>query len=128
MSVIACSAPNGDEPPDHEYGPFSPAPRLAADGGPPHGLFEVTAPDGQVYRENVREDGTFSSTSFDGEVVHGTWEMRGEGVFCSKPSGAPDHVWRCKDEVVTQDGVWTSTEMDGGEVSTVLRLESGSAP
>ncbi|MEM6584923.1 MAG: hypothetical protein AAF692_04145 [Pseudomonadota bacterium] len=97
---------------------------LAADGKPPVGVFDVTAPDGQVYREVLREDGTFSSTAADGSAVEGTWEMREKGVFCSKPKGAPDHVWRCKNEALNEDGVWTSTEVDGGEVSTVVRLET----
>ena len=101
---------------------------MAADGKPPYGLFDVTAPDGQVYREEIRADGTFSSTAADGSAVEGTWEMRAEGVFCSKPKGAPDHVWRCKNEALNDKGVWTSTEVDGGEVSTVVRLDASETP
>lgn len=94
---------------------------LAADGKPPYGLFDVTAPDGQVYREVIREDGTFSSTSADGSAVEGVWEQREAGIFCSRPVQAPSY--RCKYEEVNADGIWTSTELEGGEVSIVRRLE-----
>jgi len=92
----------------------------AADGQPPYGTFDVTAPDGQVYREVIRPDGTFSSSSADGSAVEGEWEQRAEGVFCSRPIGAPD--FRCKNETVNDQGVWTSTEINGGEVSIVKRV------
>lgn len=122
-SLSACASPE-DEAPTESATPEKPQGLMAADGKPPYGLFDVTAPDGQVYREDIRADGTFTSAAADGSAVEGTWEMREEGVFCSKPKGAPDHVWRCKNEVVNADGVWTSTEIDGGEVSTVVRLDT----
>lgn len=93
----------------------------AADGHPPYGVFDVTAPDGQVYREVISPDGTFSSTAKDGSSVEGVWEQRENGIFCSKPHGAP--VFRCKYEKVNSDGIWTSTEIDGSGVSTIIRVK-----
>ncbi|QFT55377.1 hypothetical protein [Microbulbifer sp. THAF38] len=93
----------------------------AADGKPPYGVFDVTASDGKVYREVILADGTFRSTARDGSVVKGVWEQRKNGIFCSKPFKAPR--FRCKYEEVNSNGVWTSTEIDGGEISTIRRLD-----
>jgi len=94
----------------------------AADGKPPYGVFDVISSDGQVYREVIRADGSFSSTAKDGSTVNGVWEQRKDGIFCSKPIKAPK--FRCKYEEVNTDGVWTSTELEGGNVSIVLRLKN----
>lgn len=93
----------------------------AADGNPPYGVFDVTASDGQIYREVIRADGTFISTAKDGSDVEGVWEQREGGVFCSKPFKAP--TFRCKYEEINSNGVWTSTEIEGGEISTIRRLK-----
>jgi len=123
MAVLAGCSVSNDAPLEEEPNVASGPLLMAADGKPPYGTFDVTAPDGQIYREVIREDGTFSSTAADGSAVEGTWEMREAGVFCSKPKGAPPSVWRCKNEVLNEEGVWTSTEIEGGEVSIVRRVE-----
>lgn len=93
----------------------------AADGGPSIGTFKVTAADGKVSMEDVRADGTYTSTTEGEEPETGIWEQKAPESFCSTPDkeGA---VQKCYAEVVDESGVWTSTDPDDGEVSTIERV------
>ena len=94
----------------------------AADGGPPHGQFKITTQYGDVFYEDVREDGTFVSHASDGRVVEtGTWSLGSGGRFCSK-GGGPESTEVCFIEGLDANGVWTSYDPDLGETSTIERI------
>jgi len=93
----------------------------AADGGPSHGMFKVTGANGKVSMEDVRADGTYTSTTEGEEPKTGTWEQTSPDSFCATPAeeGA---VQTCYAESIDEKGVWTSTDPNSGEVSTIERV------
>ncbi len=93
----------------------------AADGGPSFGMFKVTGADGKVNMEDVRADGTYTSTTEGEEPKTGTWEQTSPDSFCSTPAeeGA---VQTCYAESIDEKGVWTSTDPNTGEVSKIERV------
>lgn len=95
----------------------------AADGGPPFGMFKVTDADGKVSMEDVRADGTYTSTTEGEEPKTGKWEQPSSNSYCATPDeeGA---VQKCYAEAVDEKGVWTSTNPDDGKVSIVERVAS----
>ncbi len=93
----------------------------AADGGPSTGTFTVTNAAGEVSTEVLAEDGTYTSTDAAGEVTTGVWEQKSPNEFCANSSEKEEMT--CYAEAVNEDGVWTSTDPDDGEVSTVVRVE-----
>ncbi|TMM48819.1 hypothetical protein [Qipengyuania marisflavi] len=94
----------------------------AADGGPSTGTFEITNAKGEVSTEVLAADGTFTSTNAAGESKTGVWEQRSPNEFCAQD--ADETEMTCFAEAVGDDGVWTSTDPDDGEVSTVKRVAS----
>ena len=95
---------------------------LAADGAPTPGQYRVTRADGTVVLEEVRDDGTYSTT-VDGEVTEtGRWEQKDAATYCYT-SDAEGSSQICNTEVVDEDGVWRSTNPDG-ETSVVERVDS----
>lgn len=95
----------------------------AADGGPSAGTYKVTGADGKVSMEDVRADGTFTSTAEGGEAKTGTWEQKSPDSYCVTLADA-GAVQKCYTEKVDESGVWTSVDPDNGEVSTVERVTS----
>ncbi|GAA4641563.1 hypothetical protein GCM10023115_00720 [Pontixanthobacter gangjinensis] len=93
----------------------------AADGGPSIGTFKVTDAEGKVSIEELRADGTYTSTSEGEEPKTGKWEQKSPESFCSTPD-AEESKQTCYAETVGEDGVWTSTDPDDGSVSTVERV------
>ncbi len=94
----------------------------AADGGPPHGQFKITTQYGDIFYEDVREDGTFTSRASDGRVVEtGTWSLASGNRFCSKGAGAESEEV-CFVESIAEDGVWTSYDPGFNETSTIERI------
>ena len=92
----------------------------AADGGAPHGTFKITMEDGSVTTEEVREDGTYTSTSADGEVETGKWVQKSSNTYCTtKDEEGAAEV--CHNETVDDKGVWTSVDPEGNKV-TVERV------
>ena len=122
VAVSACSkpAPAPDAEPSAAAAATAPAAAvMAADGQSPVGTFKVTAPDGKVYTEVVKADGTYES-SLDGKVNEtGKWEQKSPNVYCYTKD-APDAAQKCNDEKV-ENGVWTSKGPDG-KVATVERV------
>lgn len=94
---------------------------LAADGKSTVGKFRITTADGQVMEEDVRADGTYTSTT-EGKVVEsGKWVQKDPATFCyTKDENGAKEV--CNTEGV-KDGVWSSTNPEG-RTATVVRLES----
>ncbi len=95
----------------------------AADGGPSTGTYKVTSADGKVSIEEVREDGTYTATTEGEEPETGTWEQKSPDSYCSK-SDKEGSVQKCYNEVIDEAGVWTSTDPDTGESSTIERVEA----
>ncbi len=93
----------------------------AADGGPSYGMFKVTQADGTVSMEDVREDGTYTTTSEGQEPRTGKWEQASPDSFCST-ADTEGAVQKCYTETVDENGVWTSTDPDDGKVSTIERV------
>jgi len=91
-----------------------------ADGGPSHGTFKITRANGEVITELLSEDGTFTATDAEGQVTTGTWEQKSPNEYCSK--GDDEEEMKCFSETVNEEGVWTSTDPEDGEVSTVERV------
>lgn len=94
----------------------------AADGGPLTGTFAVTNAAGEVSTEVLLEDGTYTGTNTAGEATKGVWEQRSPNEFCSQASDEEEMT--CFAETMNEDGVWTSTNQDDGQVSTVERVEA----
>lgn len=125
LAVAACAEPASEEPvAEEEVVAEEPAAevQLAADGQPAPGVYEVTLENGDVITETVNEDGTYTYTSSTGETGSGTWRTDGPNVWCT--TGDDDGEESCNDEVVGEDGVWTSTDRDTGEVATITRVDA----
>lgn len=93
----------------------------AADGGPSFGMFKVTRSDGKVSMEDVRADGTYTGTLEGAEPETGTWEQKSPDSFCVTPD-KEGSVQTCYAEKIDEKGVWTSTDPNSGEVSTIERV------
>lgn len=94
----------------------------AADGGPSHGKYRVTNSDGKVSVEDVREDGTWSSTDEAGVVTTGKWEQKSPNIYCTTDdTEGAEQV--CHNETVDENGAWTSTNPEG-KVSKIERVEA----
>ncbi|WP_336985919.1 hypothetical protein [Altererythrobacter aquiaggeris] len=103
--------------------PAAPTATTAADGGPSTGTYKITRADGTVIMEEIRADGTWTGTSEGEEPTTGTWEQKSPELFCSTDDEA-GAVQKCYTESIDENGVWTSVDPDGGEVSTVERVEA----
>ena len=124
LAVAACSEPATEEPvAEEEVVVEEPAAeiQLAADGQPAPGMYEVTLENGDIITETVNEDGTYTWTSSTGESGSGTWRTDGPNVWCTTEEGEEES---CNDEVVGEDGVWTSTDQETGEVATIARIDA----
>ena len=91
----------------------------AVDGGPAHGLYRVTLPDGSIMMDDVREDGTYTSTMADGSTESGTWVQK-PNVYCATADteGAEEI---CYPEKIDENGVWTA-ETPEGQFSVIERI------
>ena len=97
----------------------------AADGGPGYGKFRIIHADGTVHTEDVREDGTYTSTLPDGTTETGRWVQKpGEYCTTSDEEGATEN---CYPEKIDESGKWVSTDTKTGETVTVERVEEGAA-
>ena len=94
---------------------------MAADGKSPVGMFKITTSKGEILMDEVRADGTYSTTK-DGKVIEtGRWEQKSPETYCytSSEAGAQQE---CNTEGVDDKGVWTSVNAKG-EKATVERVE-----
>jgi hypothetical protein len=127
LAILAgCSQAEESEPvteaPDTAL--VEPAPALAADGQPTPGLYRITTAQGEVFTEDVRDDGTYVQTDADGTVVEtGSWEQPSPDQYCYTVDADTSGERRCNTEALDTEGVWTSTNPDG-ETSTVERVEA----
>ncbi|MEE1877317.1 hypothetical protein [Altererythrobacter litoralis] len=119
-AVAACSQPEAPAEEATTEEAAAPTFDAAADGGVPYGNFKVTLADGTVQTEEVREDGTFTSTSASGDVETGTWVQKGN-QYCTTLD-AEGAVERCHTESIDENGVWVSVDPEGQTV-TVERVE-----
>jgi hypothetical protein len=93
---------------------------IAADGKPSVGKFKITTSKGEVLVDEVKADGTYSTTK-DGKVVDtGKWEQKSRAQYCYTKD-EKDAKQECSDEKV-ENGVYTSKNAKG-EVATVERIE-----
>jgi putative hemolysin len=121
-AVSACSKPAPAPEAEASAAPEVSAPAassLAADGGPAHGTYQVTDSEGKVMMDEVKPDGTYSTT-IDGKVIDtGKWEQKSPSQYCftKDKEGATQE---CAEEKV-EGGVWTSKGPDG-KVSTIERV------
>lgn len=103
--------------------PAAAATNIAADGGPSHGIYDITRANGDKFRSEVKEDGTYTITTPDGKVIEtGTWKQKSPESYCetSSAAGAQEKCFQEKFE----NGVYTSTDPETGETATVVRVES----
>jgi hypothetical protein len=123
-AISACSKPAPAPEAEASAAPEAAAPAaasLAADGGPAHGTYKVTRGNGEVVMDEVKPDGTYSTTK-DGKVIDtGKWEQKSPSQYCytKDKEGATQE---CAEEKV-EGGVWTSKGPDG-KVSTIERVTS----
>ncbi|MFA6218304.1 MAG: hypothetical protein WC692_00820 [Erythrobacter sp.] len=94
---------------------------MAADGKPAYGTFKVTLGDGQVFTEEVRQDGTYTSTSATGEVETGTWVQK-PGVYCTTEDKEAAKE-ECHPETINEDGIWVSTNSETGKTAIIERIK-----
>lgn len=123
-TVAACNqADTPAEPAATEVA--EPAEVMAADGGAAYGNFRIIHEDGTVHNEDVRADGTYTSTGPDGDVETGKWVQK-PGEYCSTPDkeGATES---CYPEKIDENGKWISTDTATGEIVTVERVEAAAA-
>jgi len=123
-AISACSQPA--ETPDtaataEPTAEATPAEAMAADGGPGYGKFKITEEDGTVLTDDVRADGTYTTTDAAGkEVDSGTWVQKpGEYCVTKNTEGA---VEECYPEKIDEKGVWVSSDPKTGKSVTVERL------
>ena len=94
---------------------------MAADGKSPIGQFKITTSKGEVLMEDVRADGTYTTT-MDGKVVEsGKWEQKAPDTYCYTSDEAGS-TQECNTEGVDDKGVWTSVNAKG-EKAIVERVE-----
>jgi hypothetical protein len=120
MAIAACSKPAPAPEAEATATTEATAPaaaNIAADGKSSIGTFKVSAPDGKVYTEVVKADGTYESTGPDKAVETGTWEQKNPNLYCGTKTG---EAQKCSEEKV-ENGVWTSKNPEG-KVSTVERI------
>jgi len=122
--VAACSqepaAPDTDATPEAVATEVA---TLAADGKPSTGKFEVTMADGTKVTVDVKPDGTYSAVGADGATVDtGKWEQKSPELYC-ETSDEEGATQKCYSEKVDENGVYTSTDPDTGDVATVVRLD-----
>lgn len=123
-AVTACSKPAPAPEAEATAAAEASAPvaeNIAADGKSSVGTYKVTRPDGTVVMDEVKADGTYSTTK-DGKVVEtGRWEQKSPALYCYTPD-KPDAKQECAEEKV-ENGVYTSKNPKG-EVATVVRVEA----
>jgi len=119
-ALAACGGTASDAPAEAVAEEEAAPATTAADGGASHGTFVITRANGDTITEVLSEDGTFTATNGAGEVTTGTWEQKSPNEFCSKDDDEDEMT--CFAEEVNAEGVWTSTDPDDGEVSTVERV------
>jgi predicted small lipoprotein YifL len=123
-AISACSKPAPAPEAEASAAPEVAAPAaelVAADGKPSFGTFKVTRPDGKVVMDEVKADGTYSTTA-DGKVIEtGKWEQKSPSLYCYTKD-EKDAVQQCNEEKV-ENGVYTSKNPKG-EVATVERVEN----
>lgn len=121
-ALAACSQPDAptDAEPTEEV---AQAPEnIAADGLPSAGTYRVTHPDGSVTVSDVREDGTYSATDAEGNVIEtGKWEQKSPELYCETPD-AEGATQVCYEESIDENGVYISKNPVTGETSTVERV------
>lgn len=96
---------------------------MAADGGPPAGLYRATDKAGEFIIEELRADGTYEFRSGDGAIIgQGSYEQksRTELCFTSSAEGASE---KCYSEAIGEDGVWRSIDPETNEVSVIERMQ-----
>ncbi len=121
-ALAACSKPATAPEADASATPEAAATNIAADGGPSHGKFAVTRSNGDKYTTDVKPDGTYVVTAADGKVIEtGKWEQKSPESYCetADKEGAKQ---KCFAEKV-ENGVYTSTDPENGQVSTVVRVK-----
>ena len=122
-TVAACSQTETAPEPEATAETTAPAPAeevMAADGGPAYGKFKITHEDGSVDMEDVKPDGTWTSTAADGTVTTGTWVQKpGEYCVTASTEGA---VEECYPETIDASGKWVSTDTKDGSTSIVERV------
>lgn len=123
-AVSACSQSETPAEPEavETAAEAAPIATVAADGGPSTGNFKITREDGSVFTEEVRSDGTYTSTSADGVAETGKWVQKTPNEYCTTEDAA-GAVEVCHTETVSEDGVWTSVDPEG-ETGTVERIEA----
>lgn len=99
----------------------APAEIMAADGQPTPGNYKVTLGNGSVIMEEVRADGTYTATMEDGSTESGKWEQKTPELYCttSDEEGAEQ---TCNEEMIDENGVWTSKDPETGESAVVERV------
>lgn len=123
--ISACSKPAPAPEPEAAAASEAAAPaaeNIAADGKPSTGTFAVTNAKGIKYTTEVKPDGTYAVTGADGKVTEtGRWEQKSRESYCetADKEGAKQ---KCFSEKVDDKGVYTSTDPDTGETSTVVRV------
>jgi hypothetical protein len=91
---------------------------MAVDGKPDAGTYEVTGPDGKVFKQTLTADGKITNV-IDGKTVSGTWTRKGTSTYCITMDG--ETAAKCYTD--TMDGTtWHSTnDADPKDVATIVR-------
>ncbi|MBX7526156.1 hypothetical protein [Qipengyuania vesicularis] len=119
LALLGCSQSEDAEPvaetaePPEEFG--------APDGGPAYGTFNVTLADGSTMIDEVRPDGTYTSTYADGTIENGTWVQKADAYCATADTEGASEI--CYPEKIDEGGVWTATTPEG-EISVIERVET----
>lgn len=87
------------------------------------GTYDVAYPDGSVGSITLESDGTFSFVSGE-ETSTGTFEMPAPGQYCYTVETGSVTGGCYINGPLAEDGTWTSTSEETGEVATVSTSES----
>ena len=130
LAVTACSQANeADTQEVADEAPAEETATLAADGAATPGLYRITTSEGEIYMEDVKADGTYTTSNEAGELVEtGQWRQPSPDQYCTIVDEAyrdedDDGSEKCNSETIDAAGVWTSVNEDG-ETAIVERADS----
>lgn len=115
-ALAACQSEPAEEPVAEETVTEAPETVAVANGSPP-GSYEATAADGTVMTTVINEDGTYTDSDAEGNVVaEGSWAVV-DGKTCFTPTTEGVEAMCFTESEPAEDGSFTATPDEGDPVT-----------